>query len=227
MKNLSILKIIFLISLSAFMFSCSDVLDNTYSKKTAEGDLERIMAIRRLDSTDYTLMTNYMLKQGLIEPDLMHIDQTYKQLLETARRDKMSSERMDKKLKGNKGQFQMDQLDHLYDALIMLPEQSTIRKDWSNRSAFFYKMVFVNPSNKAIRAFKGKFTFYDLFDTELKSISFTYNDTIPPLDTLIYDANIEFGNLNANSIYFTKNYSDLKVIWRPTKVLYTDGTFAE
>lgn len=230
MKRKNIFKSLFVLALAASMFSCSDVLDNTYSKKTAGGDLERIMAIRRLDSTEYDLMTQYMLKKGLIDPDLMHIDQSYKDILETARKEKIVSDskvQAEKKRKDNKGQFQMDQLDHLYDALIMLPEQSTIRKDWSNKNAFFYKMVFVNPTEKTIRAFKGKFTFYDLFDTELKSVNFTYNDTIPALDTLIYNANIDFSTINNNSIYFSKDFSDLKVIWRPTKVLYSDGSSAE
>lgn len=209
--------------------SCSDVLDNTYSKKTAGGDLERIMAIRRLDSTDYILMTEYMLKKGLIEPDLMHIDQSYKEILEEAKLEKITAEKKkesSKKRLNNNGQFQMDQLDHLYDALVILPEYSTIRKDWSNRNAFFYKMAFVNPSDKAIKAFKGKFTFYDSFDTELKSIVFTYNDSIASHDTLMYDANIDLSSMNS-TIYHSKNYSDIKVIWRPSKVLYLDGTIAE
>ena len=213
-----------------FAFSCKDVMNNAYSKKTAEGDLERIMAIRRLDSAEYVLMTEYMLKKGLIEPDLMHIDQKYGEILEEAKREKIVSERKklaSNKLVGNKNQFQMDQLEHLYDALIMLPEQSVIQKDWSNKNAVFYKMVFVNPSEKHIKAFKGKFTFYDLFDTELKTINFTYNDSIPARDTITYNANIDFSTTNNNVIYVTKNFSDIKVIWRPTKVLYSDGSFVE
>lgn len=230
MKNSIIIRLILSLISAIFLTSCSDVLDNTYSKKTAGGDLERIMAIKRLDSTEYKLMTQYMLKNGLIDPDLMHIDQTYKELLISAKEEKeMNDKRIEsqKKIKDNKGQFQMDQLDHLYDALIMLPDLSVIRKDWSNKNAFFYKMVFVNPSERDIRAFKGNFTFYDLFDTELKSVNFTFNDTIRAKDTIIYNANVDFSNLNNNSIYYTKNFSDLKVIWRPKKILYTDGTSSE
>lgn len=210
--------------------SCGSALKNDYSKATAEGDLERIKAIGELDSANFDLLTDYMLKQGLIEPDLKHLDQTYAELLEQAKREndiQIKKKEATDKLRGNKNQFQMDQLEHLYEALVILPEQSNIRKDWSNKNAVFYKMVFVNPSEKNIRAFKGKLSFYDLFDTELKTVNFTYNDSINPKDTILYEANIDFSNLNNNNVYFTKDYSDIKVIWRPSKVIYTDGSEVE
>lgn len=212
------------------LISCGTAMKNDYSKATAEGDLERIKAIGELDSANFNLLTDYMLKEGLIEPDLKHLDESYEELLEKAKKEfevnKKKKEQSDK-LKGNKSQFQMDQLDHLYESLIILPYESHIRKDWSNKNAVFYKMVFVNPSNKSIRAFKGKLSFYDLFHSELKSVNFTYNDTIPAKDTVSYEANIDFSNLNNANVYFTKDYSDIKVIWRPLKVIYTDGEEVE
>lgn len=210
--------------------SCGSALNNDYSKATAEGDLERIKAIGELDSTNFDLLTDYMLKQGLIEPDLKHLDESYAELLEQAKRENekvIKKKEASDKLKGNKNQFQMDQLEHLYEALVILPDQSNIRKDWSNKNAVFYKMVFVNPSEKSIRAFKGKLSFYDLFDSELKTVNFTYNDSIAPKDTILYEANIDFSSLNNNNVYFTKDYSDIRVIWRPLKVIYNDGSEVE
>lgn len=213
-----------------FLFSCGSAMNNDYSKATAEGDLERIKAIGELDSANFDILTDYMLKEGLIEPDLKHLDESYKELLEKAKIEleaKQKKKEQADKLKGNKSQFQMDQLDHLYEALVILPEQSHIRKDWSNKNAVFYKMTFINPSEKPIRAFKGKLSFYDLFDTELKSVNFTYNDSIRAKDTMRYEANIDFSNLNSNNVYFTKDYSDIRVIWRPLKVIYYDGVEVE
>lgn len=210
--------------------SCGSALDNDYSKATAEGDLERIKAIGELDSANFDLLTDYMLKQGLIEPDLKHLDESYAELLEHAKRENekvIKKKEASDKLKGNKNQFQMDQLEHLYEALVILPDQSNIRKDWSNKNAVFYKMVFVNPSEKSIRAFKGKLSFYDLFDSELKTVNFTYNDLIAAKDTISYEANIDFSSLNNNNVYFTKDYSDIRVIWRPLKVIYNDGSEVE
>lgn len=210
--------------------SCGSALDNDYSKATAEGDLERIKAIGELDSANFDLLTDYMLKQGLIEPDLKHLDESYAELLEHAKRENekvIKKKEASDKLKGNKNQFQMDQLEHLYEALVILPDQSNIRKDWSNKNAVFYKMVFVNPSEKSIRAFKGKLSFYDLFDSELKTVNFTYNDIIAAKDTILYEANIDFSSLNNNNVYFTKDYSDIRVIWRPLKVIYNDGSEVE
>lgn len=213
-----------------FLMSCGSALNNAYSKATAEGDLERIKAIGELDSANFNILTDFMLKEGLIEPDLKHLDESYNELLEKAKIEfeaKNKKKEKADKMKGNKSQFQMDQLEHLYEALIILPDQSNIRKDWSNKNAVFYKMTFINPSDKQIRAFKGKLSFYDLFDTELKSVNFTYNDTIAPKDTMRYEANIDFSSLNNNNVYFTKDYSDIKVIWRPLKVIYKDGSEVE
>jgi PBP1b-binding outer membrane lipoprotein LpoB len=88
------LKLVFITIAAFFLFSCGDALKEKYSKKTAEGDLERIAAIKRLDSADYELMTNYMLKNGLIDPDLKHIDQSYAEILMEARRDKLKQEKL-------------------------------------------------------------------------------------------------------------------------------------
>lgn len=227
MKNL--IKYSAIIALG-LLFSCGTAMNNDYSKATAEGDLERIKAIGELDSANFGILTDFMLKEGLIEPDLKHLDESYTELLEKAKKEidiENKKKEQNDKLKGNKSQFQMDQLEHLYEALIILPDQSNIRKDWSNKNAVFYKMTFVNPSDKTIRAFKGKLSFYDLFDTELKSVNFTYNDTITAKDTMRYEANIDFSNLNSNNVYFTKDYADIRVIWRPLKVIYYDGTEVE
>ncbi len=221
-----------IILISVLLFSCGgrEVLKNTYSKKTAEGDLERIAAISGLDSAQYELLTDYMLKNGLIEPDLKHIDQSYEDLLQSAIRDKARTEKLkanSKKIIGNNNQFVNDHQDHMHRALVMVPERSEIRKDWSNKNTFFYKMVFVNPGYKTVRAFRGKFTFYDLFDTELKSMNLTYNDSIGSLDTVRYTAVIDLNHLSGTTLYVTSDYKDIKVVWQPTKILFDDGTTLE
>lgn len=228
MKNYQRLALLFISSLA--LFSCGDALKEKYTKKTVEGDLVRISAIKRLDSAEYELMTDYMLKNGLIEPDLKHIDQSYAEILESAKRDKEKMQlalENSNKIKDNSSQFVNDHQDHMHQTLIMIPEKSEIRKDWSNKNTFFYKMVFVNPGHRTVRAFKGKFTFYDLFDSELKTINFTFNDSIPVGDTLRYSTSIDFNKLNGTDIYITSDFKDLKVVWQPTKILFTDGTTME
>lgn len=213
------------------LISCSDVLDNTYSKKTAEGDLERIQAIRRLDSADYELLTDYMLKNGLIDPDLKHIDQSYKEILVLAKEAKIKDikrKEVVKKIQDSENQFVSDHMDHMHQALSMVPEKSEIRKDWSSKNGIFYKMVFVNSGEKGVVGFKGKFAFYDAFDKEIKTVDITYNDFIKPTDTLVYNAAIDFTNLNGgNSIYYTKDYKDLKIVWQPMKIKFEDGSILD
>jgi hypothetical protein len=223
-------KIIILVT-ALFLFSCDGkrVLKDPYSKKTVEGDLERIQAIANLDSSEYQSLTDYMLKIGLIEPDLKHINQSYEELLKLAKEDKKKMDKVaehNKKMKATGSQFYNDHSDVLHQALIMMPEKSEITRDWSNSNlnAIKYKMVFVNPGMKAIKAFKGEFTFMDQFDTELKTISFTYNKKILPKDTAINIAFIELLSQNGNVQYVSEDFKDLKVIWQPVKILFTDGS---
>ena len=228
-KNIfKVQRLLFFIGIIFFLSSCSDVLENTYSKKTAEGDLERIQAIKRLDSAEYELLTDYMLRHKLIEPDLKHIDQSYKELLVLAHEERIKMERARenaKKIKNNKRQFVSDHMDHMHRALIMDPELSEIKKDYSAKSGFLYKIVFINPGEKAIKAFKGKFTFFDVFDQELKTVDLTYNDIIEPADTAIYVAPIDI--FKDGFLFVSKDYKDVKVVWQPEKILYSDGSFVE
>ena len=139
----TLLKNILLITFSIWLLGCSDVLDNTYSKKTAEGDLERIQAIKRLDSLDYELLTDFMLKNGLIDPDLKHIDQSYKEILELAKEAKIKDTKRKavvKKIQDSNNQFVSDHMDHMHQAMSMVPERSEIRKDWSSKNGVFYKI---------------------------------------------------------------------------------------
>ena len=227
----TLLKNILLITFSIWLLGCSDVLDNTYSKKTAEGDLERIQTIKRLDSLDYELLTDFMLKNGLIDPDLKHIDQSYKEILELAKEAKIKDTKRKavvKKIQDSNNQFVSDHMDHMHQAMSMVPERSEIRKDWSSKNGVFYKMVFVNVGEKTLVGFKGKFSFYDAFDKELKTVDITYNDNIKPLDTLSYTAAIDFTNLSGgNALYYTKDYKDLKIVWQPMKIKFEDGTMLD
>lgn len=233
--NTSILRYIstpytLLLLLILSLGSCKSVMDNAYSKNTVEGDLERIKAVGGLDSAEYSILTNYMLKKNLMSQDLLFIEKTYGELLREAKeaRDlEIVAEEQNKKRKDNKEQFMVDHMKHLHDELQFLPERSEIRKDWSNKNAFFYTMAFINTSDKEVRAFKGVFTFSDLFDTELKSINITYNDPIGVKDTMVYTINVDFSNIFSNTIYVSKDFKDLNVLWQPTKILFTDGTALE
>jgi hypothetical protein len=227
MHKYSFLPILFII---ITLSSCSDVLKNTYSKKTVEGDLERIQAIKRLSNEDYELLTDYMLKNRLIDPDLKHIDQTYLELLELAKEDKKKEDaerEKNKKIQEDESQFVSNHTDHMHRALNLVPERCEIRKDWSSKNGILYKMVFFNPGEKTIVAFHGKFAFYDAFDKELKSVDITLNDKIKSQDTLTYTAPVDFTNLGPNTLYVSKDYKDLKVVWQPMKILFEDGVLLD
>ncbi|MDX2195398.1 MAG: hypothetical protein NW207_03185 [Cytophagales bacterium] len=224
------LILIFTVAFSLSLMSCRDVLKSPYSKKTAEGDLERIKAISQLDSAEFKLLTDFMLTKGLIDADLLYVDTDYRDLLEKAKANKEKTDKakeIAQKMRDNKDQFVSHHADTLNNFIKMLPEKSSIRKDWSNKNAVFYTMVFSNISTKTIRAFKGKFTFYDIFHTELKTMALSYNDTIPPGKEVVYTSNLDFNDVTANTIYMTKDYSDIKVGWNPDKILFTDGEYVE
>ena len=91
-----------------------------------------------------------------------------------------------------------------------------------------YSLAFENKTDKEIIAIKGSITFNDLFDTEIKSVNLKIDQKIPPKETYKGTYNSDYNeNINENILLKSKNLDDLKVIWKPEKIIFADGTTLE
>ncbi|WP_452598672.1 hypothetical protein, partial [Pontimicrobium sp. MEBiC01747] len=87
---------------------------------------------------------------------------------------------------------------------------------------------FENKTEKDIRAFKGSISIQDLFDTEIKSINLTIDDPIKAGETFKGTYTSDYNQFRAEDTRLkSKDMDDLKVVWTPEKIIFTDGTTLE
>lgn len=91
-----------------------------------------------------------------------------------------------------------------------------------------YKFVIQNKSDKSIRAVKGGITFTNLFDEEIKSLNFVYDQPIPAGEEVNWNATTDYNQfMDDDKTLKNKDLKDLKVVWKPEKIIFEDGTTLE
>jgi hypothetical protein len=91
-----------------------------------------------------------------------------------------------------------------------------------------YKFVIQNKSNKNIRALKGSITFTNVFDETIKSLNLVYDQPIDSGTETNYNAQTDYNQFNdSDKALKNKDLKDLKVIWKPEKIIFQDGSVLE
>ena len=87
------------------------------------------------------------------------------------------------------------------------------------KSRYYFTIVLVNPSNRAVRAVKGKLHASDVFGDYLDYISIKVTDEILPGDSLAQRASYD----GRNEILRGTALDDLTFEWEPETVVFSDG----
>jgi hypothetical protein len=91
-----------------------------------------------------------------------------------------------------------------------------------------YKFAIQNKTNKAIRALKGEIVFNDLFDEKISALGFTYDQTIAADETVNWDASTDYNQFkDSDQKLRNKDLKDIKVVWKPEKIIFEDGSTLE
>ncbi|WP_299444101.1 hypothetical protein [uncultured Aquimarina sp.] len=91
-----------------------------------------------------------------------------------------------------------------------------------------YKFLIENKSNKDIRAIKGNIVFTNLFGDKINTLSFVYDDPIKSGRKNNYNATTDYNQfIEEDRALKNKDLKDLKIIWEPLKVIFSDGTTLE
>jgi len=91
-----------------------------------------------------------------------------------------------------------------------------------------YKFVIQNKSEKEIRAVKGSISFTNLFDDEIKSLSFLYDQPIGSEKEVNWNAQTDYNQFMDDDVSLkNKDLKDIKVVWKPEKIIFADGTILE
>jgi hypothetical protein len=91
-----------------------------------------------------------------------------------------------------------------------------------------YKFAFENKTDKEITAFTGQIMFTDLFDKEIKSLNLTYDDGVAASSIKNYSATTDYNQfMNEDQLLKSKNLKQIKLVWKPEKILFADGSTLE
>lgn len=87
------------------------------------------------------------------------------------------------------------------------------------------KCAFENSSPKDIRAFKGVVNFQDLFGSEIYHVNLTISNPIDAGAKANWSGVVKFNQfVEAQQRFRNTELKDMKVIWMPASILFSDGT---
>lgn len=228
--------------------SCSfDPIDKKYSKHTADDDFRRINEISNIDSLDKVLLAEYMVHHQLIGPHILELHDTYKDILNKAKREKEMYE-IEKRKKGKNNEIDIAKSheiekiknlkkvlyvdfvkqDEIVEETELTPKKGKKPTPPANKNIITFDVMFKNISDKDIRAFKGDINFYDTFHSEIKKVTYTSFREIPVGDSIVQKFVVDLNEVNtAGNTYNDLKKDNIKVEWLPDRLIHTDDTVIE
>lgn len=218
-------KALLLIS-SVLMLACSSSLDRMYSEKTFQEDAKELQ--NELDSSEVKLLIGSIFRLTFAQKDLSKM--TYGEILEDGKAWKAKQdlkEAEEKALQERAASEEAERITRLQNTVLV----TCFKKGYAEldyQDYITYAFAIQNKSKKDIRAIKGEIMFTDLFDDEIKSIEFTYDQPIKAETTVNWDGTTEYNQFRDADVRLkSKDLKDLKVVWKPIKVIFKDGTTLE
>jgi hypothetical protein len=206
--------------------SCSSPTDKPYSEETSKEDLALIG--ETLDSNTIRYLMVGMIKytfqnsfpDGITYQDLIDEGEIIakEQAIEKKKQDELAEQlRIEEEAR----------LSRLRDVLTV----ALVKKEYVEYNYQDYINIsfgFKNNSDKEIRAFKGGIVFADLFDETIKESSITYDEPIPANSSIVWNASLDYNQFSSeDKLLRNKDLDDIKLVWKPEKFMFTDGTSLE
>ncbi len=208
------------------IISCSSPLDKKFSEEKVEKDMIEIK--EKLDSTELMLLAGTMIRLKLQDKNLEGM--TYQEILddgETWKAEQEKIEREQKKLAKKAEKEENERIRILSERVIV----TCYKKDYSKydyKDYITYKFAIQNKSDKEIRAVKGQIEFTNLFGDKIKSLSFVYDQPIQAHNEATWDASTDYNQFDdGDQTLKSKDLKDIKVIWKPEKIIFSDGSTIE
>jgi hypothetical protein len=218
-KILSILSI-------AVLAACSSPLEKIYSEESLEQDAPALK--EALDSNDLNLLMGSIFRLTLKGEDLSNM--TYNEILEDGRNWKAEQERIEaeqKALQEKAAREEAERIARLQEAVMVTCFKKGFQ-EVNYQEYITYGFAIENKSDKPIRAIKGTLRFTDLFDDEISSIRFTYDDPVGIGEIAKWNAQTDYNQFDSDdSKLKNKDLENLKVVWEPIKIIFEDGSSLE
>lgn len=220
------MKKVLIIFSSILMVACSSPLDKKYSEDTFEEDAKELR--NELDSTEAKLLLGSIFRLTLQQEDLSKM--TYGEILENGKAWKTEQDRIEaeqKALQEKAAREEAERVARLQNAVMV----TCFKKGYTEvdyQDYITYGFAIQNKSEQDIRAVKGEILFTDLFDDEIKTLSFTYDQPIRAGATSNWNATTDYNQFRDEDVRLrNKNLEDLKIVWKPIKIMFNDGSSLE
>lgn len=211
---------------SILVVACSSPLDKKYTEDTIEEDAKELQS--ELDSSEVKLLLGSIFRLTMQQEDLSKM--TYGEILENGKAWKAEQDRIEaeqKALQEKAAREEAERLARLQDAVMV----TCFKKGYTEvdyQDYITYGFAIQNKSEQDIRAVKGEIMFTDLFDDEIKTLSFTYDQPIKVGATANWNGTTDYNQFRAEDVRLrNKKLEDLKIVWKPIKVIFQDGSTLE
>ena len=211
---------------SILVVACSSPLDKKYSEDTIQEDAKELRS--ELDSSDVNLLMGSIFRLTMQQEDLTQM--TYGEILENGKAWKAEQDRIQaeqKALQEKAAREEAERVARLQNAVMV----TCFKKGFTEvnyQDYITYGFAIQNKSDQDIRAVKGEIMFTDLFDDEIKTLSFTYDQPIKAGATAHWNATTDYNQFMDDDVRLkNKELKDLKIVWKPIKVIFQDGSTLE
>ncbi|WP_109300897.1 hypothetical protein [Aquimarina sp. AU474] len=219
-------KTILTFIVTGLIISCSSPLDKKFSEEKAKKDMLEIE--EKLDSTELMLLAGTIVRLKLQDKKLE--DMTYREILDDGEKWKAELDKIEKeqKILAEKAKKEEEErIRTLSESVIVTCYKKGFSK-YNYEEYITYKFAIQNKSDKEIRAVKGQIEFTNLFGDKIKSLSFVYDQTIQANSEVKWDASMDYNQFNdEDQVLKNKDLKDIKVIWKPEKIIFSDGSIIE
>jgi len=212
--------------LIGLLWSCSSPLDRKFSEESSEKDIKEIKS--ELDSTELMLLAGSMIRLQMTGEKLEEM--TYREILDNGKEWKAEQEKIEAEQKAlaEKAKKEEEARIKKLTESVLVTCYSKSFAEYDYQEYITYKFVIQNKSDKGIRAVKGSISFTNLFDDEIKSLSFVYDQPIAAGKEVTWNAQTDYNQFMDDDVALkNKDLKDLKVVWKPEKVIFEDGTTLE
>ncbi|MCD8401422.1 hypothetical protein [Tenacibaculum finnmarkense] len=219
-------KELLLIGIISLLLSCSSPMNKKFNEKTFKEDIEAIK--NNIDSTELELLAGSMLRLKFKGEKIEEM--TYSQILENGKKWKVEQDKIEAEQKALAEKAEKEQIEK-YKRLNQAVVVSCFDKGYTKynyEDYITYKFIIKNKSDKKIRAIKGNITFTNLFDDKINSLSFVYDKPIEAGEEVTYNAQTDYNQFKEeDKTLRNKDLKDLKVVWKPEKIIFDDGKILE
>jgi hypothetical protein len=201
-------------------------MDKKFNEETAKEDIKAIKS--KIDSTELQLLAGSMIRLKFQDKKLEEM--TYGEILEDGKKWKAEQEKKEaeqKALAEKAAKEEAERIKKLTEAVIVSCFEKGFTK-YNYEDYITYKFVIKNKSDKNIRAVKGGITFTNLFDEKISSLNFVYDQPIEAGTEITWDAQTDYNQFkDEDKTLRNKDLKDIKVVWKPEKIIFEDGTTLE